>query len=82
MKTVTLYSTEGCHLCEMASALYEQLEVEAELEVVDIAYDDKLFESYGVTIPVLNFEGSEINWPFDIEQLSSWLEKNGITYHK
>ena len=77
---LTLYSTEGCHLCEMAFQLTEQLNISHHVNVVDIAFDECLFSRYGVTIPVLNFEGDELYWPFDLEQIQSWLDKNGITY--
>ena len=66
----------------MAFELTQQLEIE--VTVVDIAFDDTLFERYGVTIPVLNFQGNELelHWPFDSSQLQIWLFNNGITYHK
>lgn len=78
---ITLYSTEGCHLCEMAFALTQQLNISTHIEIVDIAFDDELFSRYGVTIPVLNYQGKELNWPFDLEQLQVWLSDNGITYN-
>ncbi|GAM57415.1 thiol-disulfide isomerase and thioredoxin [Vibrio ishigakensis] len=55
------------------------VELGADVEVVDIAFDDELFSRYGVTIPVVNLNGEELNWPFTIETLNSWLEINGIT---
>lgn len=76
---ITLYSTEGCHLCEMAFALTQQLHISDQVEIIDIAFDDELFSRYGVTIPVLSYQGNELNWPFDLEQLQVWLENNGIT---
>ncbi|MCG9597431.1 glutaredoxin family protein [Vibrio sp. Isolate25] len=79
---ITLYSTEGCHLCEMAYDLCQQAKVSQDVEIVDIAFDDELFSRYGVTIPVLNINGEELNWPFDLQELQHWLEQNGITYHK
>ncbi|WP_075202589.1 glutaredoxin family protein [Vibrio mexicanus] len=78
---ITLYSTEGCHLCEMAFELTQQANVSHLVEIVDIAFDDALFSRYGVTIPVLKVDSSEINWPFDLQQLQHWLENNGITYN-
>ncbi|MGR5237795.1 glutaredoxin family protein [Vibrio alfacsensis] len=78
---LTLYSTEGCHLCEMALDLVGQVGLTEQANVVDIAFDDELFSRYGVTIPVLKYQDSELNWPFDLEQLTHWLENNGITYH-
>lgn len=78
---ITLYSTEGCHLCEMALALTQQANVSHLVEIVDIAFDDALFSRYGVTIPVLKVNDSEINWPFDLQQLQQWLDNNGITHN-
>lgn len=78
---LTLYSTEGCHLCEMAFSLITDVGLAEQTDIVDIAFDDELFFRYGVTIPVLKYQDSELNWPFDSEQLTNWLENNGITYH-
>jgi len=78
---ITLYSTEGCHLCEMALTLLQQAQLEHKVEIVDIAFDDDLFSRYGVTIPVVSYQGSELNWPFDFEELTQWLDNNGINYH-
>nr|WP_301337564.1 glutaredoxin family protein [Vibrio sp. 03-59-1] len=78
---MTLYSTEGCHLCEMAFELLQSLNLTDQVEVVDIAFDDELFSRYGVTIPVLKYQNSEINWPFGLQELQDWLNNNGITYH-
>ncbi|EHK9546987.1 TPA: glutaredoxin family protein [Vibrio alginolyticus] len=76
-----LYSTEGCHLCEMAFALVDQVGLAEQTDIIDIAFDDVLFSRYGVTIPVLKYQDSELSWPFDLEQLIHWLDNNGITYH-
>ncbi|WP_084185954.1 MULTISPECIES: glutaredoxin family protein [Vibrio] len=78
---ITLFSTEGCHLCEMALTLTQQLNINESITIVDIAFDDELFSRYGVTIPVLHYHGSELNWPFDLQQLQIWLGNNGITYN-
>lgn len=79
---ITLYSTEGCHLCEMAFSLCQSVGIDRLVEHVDIAFDDELFSRYGVTIPVLRANENELNWPFDKQQLIQWLENNGITYHQ
>ena len=81
LNVLTLYSTEGCHLCEMAFDLVSQIGLAEQTHIVDIAFDDALFSRYGVTIPVLKYQDSELNWPFDLEQLIHWLDNNGITYH-
>lgn len=64
----------------MAFDLTQQLSID--VAVVDIAFDDELFSRYGVTIPVLNYQGNELHWPFDSPQLQIWLDNNGITYNK
>lgn len=79
--SLTLYSTKGCHLCQMALELIAQAGLLETTQVVDIAFDDILFERYGVTIPVLKVAQAELNWPFDFTSLTQWLSNNGITYH-
>jgi hypothetical protein len=76
---VTLYSTEGCHLCEQALQLLNELGVHP--EVIDIAFDDSLFTQYGWVIPVVKVASHELHWPFDAQQLSQWLLSHGITHH-
>ncbi|HCD03705.1 MULTISPECIES: glutaredoxin family protein [unclassified Methylophaga] len=78
MINLQLFSTAGCHLCELAIeqvitlAIAEQIN----LHVVEIGDDDDLVEQYGVRIPVIKFsDNSEINWPFnqnDILQKIAW----------
>jgi len=70
---VTLYSTDGCHLCELAAAQLNQLAVA--FTTVDIIDSSELVDRYGTTIPVVaKNDGREINWPFDIQQLANFLE--------
>ncbi len=66
----------------MAFDLTKQLNISHQVEIIDIAFDDELFSRYGVTIPVLHYQGNELNWPFDIQQLQLWLDDNGITNNK
>ena len=66
----------------MAYELCQQAGVANQVDIIDIAFDDQLFSRYGVTIPVLNNNGKELNWPFDLQELYNWLEDNGITHHK
>jgi glutaredoxin len=53
--TITLYTKEGCHLCEDAKAALLSLgnEFEVLLEEVDITTDPAAFELYKYTIPVM-----------------------------
>lgn len=60
MSELQLFSTSGCHLCEIAEALlqqHRQRDGSITWTVVDIADDDKLFERYGWLIPVLAIVG-------------------------
>lgn len=51
---ITLYSTEGCHLCEMAYALLNEVGLTKQVDVVEIAFNDELFSRYAVTMPSLS----------------------------
>ncbi len=76
MIPIILYTTAGCHLCELADAMLQSLSVENELVIhyMEIGDDDNLTERYGLTIPVVRFEdGSELNWPFTEADLESKL---------
>lgn len=82
--TLIFYSTQGCHLCEQAFALLNEIELSCSFTVVDIAFDDVLFLRYGVTIPVISFQHENglvidsIAWPFDLQKLKTWLSIHGI----
>lgn len=74
-----LLSTDGCHLCEVAKSLLEQLKLAH--EVVDIIEEQQLVELYGDKIPVLMAEGAEqaLFWPFQQEQVKQYIEFYGIS---
>jgi hypothetical protein len=67
--TLILYGTEGCHLCDEASALLRQLGLA--WQTIDIAEDDALLECYGTRIPVLSRPDNEdeLDWPFPREKI-------------
>lgn len=71
-----LYSSEGCHLCEQALALYEQVHTLNELTVIDIVEDDKLVELYGISIPVLEKADNEekLFWPFTADDICQLIK--------
>jgi len=76
MIAVSLYTTAGCHLCELADAILTSVSVKHQLAIdyVEIGDDDLLVERYGTTIPVVQFEdGSELNWPFTESELNTKL---------
>lgn len=60
--TVKLYMRQRCHLCEEAKALLEELQQKWQFDIfeVDIDQDDDLIERYGITIPVIELNGEEI----------------------
>ncbi|SIS61817.1 glutaredoxin family protein [Neptunomonas antarctica] len=79
MKSFLLFSTQACHLCEQAEALLvSSLDPGLhQIDVIDIAYDDQLLETYGERIPVLQNEqtNAELDWPFDAHQLRLFINK-------
>jgi len=76
MVAFTLYSTEGCHLCELAEGLLTHFPAYSYTKM-DIVHDENLMALYGVQIPVLKHEQSkkELAWPFDTESLGHWLSQ-------
>jgi len=68
-RTLLLYHTLGCHLCESAEQLVAPLAAERgwQVESKEISGDDALIARYGVRIPVLHDPrtGRELGWPFD-----------------
>lgn len=75
-----LYTSVGCHLCEKAEALIEEVLGAGQTRVLpmEISDSDDLVASYGLRIPVLagtNREGEwcELGWPFDRDDLVAFL---------
>jgi glutaredoxin len=78
MTRVTLYSKPGCHLCDDARAIVQQ--VCAELGVgwteVDITQDDQLFTEYAEQIPVTVVDGKQHDfWRVDPARLRKALSR-------
>jgi hypothetical protein len=74
--TVVVYGRVGCHLCEDALTLIEQVRsrVPFVLEQRDIESDDEWFKRYLERIPVVEVEGQEVFELFvDAEQLEQML---------
>jgi hypothetical protein len=72
IKSLILYSTEGCHLCESAERLLRSMPElrRTTVDVVDIVDDDVLFSRYGTTIPVVATDaGAELEWPFNADDV-------------
>ena len=62
MRTVTLYSRPGCHLCDEARDSLENVrrQVEFELREIDIETDDALHRAYLERIPVVELDGEHL----------------------
>ena len=61
MKSVTLYTREGCGLCDKAHSLLVRLnrEIRFSLEVVDIDRNMEAHDRYWLRIPVVLVDGAE-----------------------
>jgi glutaredoxin len=62
MRTVTLYSRPGCHLCDDARDALHRVRARAPfaLDEVDIEHDDALHARYLERIPVIALDGEEL----------------------
>jgi len=76
MTSVILYTTAGCHLCDLASDLLLQANQASPLTIhyTEIGDDDDLVAKYGTTIPVVEFANSrQLNWPFTLDDILSQI---------
>ena len=62
MTTVVLYARDGCHLCNEARGVIEEVRrtVPFTFTEVDIETDDTLVRDYGIRIPVVTVDGEEL----------------------
>lgn len=79
MISLVLYSTTGCHLCELAEEQLREAQKHVDLnwrwtEIVDSAV---LMERYSLRIPVVAepVSGAELGWPFGQGELQAWLRQ-------
>jgi hypothetical protein len=75
VKTLSLYSRPGCHLCEeMEAELQPLLAGRAVIETVDISDDPGLERRYGIRIPVLADGEQELSgYPLDRDRVEQYL---------
>ena len=75
-RVVTVYSREGCHLCEEAIAALRALgRGDIRLEVIDIDSDDELLRRYLERIPVIALDGTELyDFHLDVDDLNQRLD--------
>lgn len=78
MTTLILYTTSGCHLCELADAILQTLASQYQLTIIptEIGDDDALVARYGIRIPVVQFaDNSDIGWPFNQQDIENRLKE-------
>ena len=75
MKRLTLYSRPGCHLCELLlEELAPLLGPETQVETVDVSEDPELERRYGLRIPVLVSDDTELSsYPLDRPRVERFL---------
>ena len=64
MRTLTLYTSPGCHLCDEARDAIMRLRDEGatfELNEIDIERDDELHRTYLERIPVVALDGELVS---------------------
>ncbi|MCQ6275683.1 glutaredoxin family protein [Bacillus sp. V3B] len=61
---ITLYTRNGCHLCEQAKDVIDDLRnhIDFDYEECDIALNDDWTEKYGLMIPVVMVDRKEIQY--------------------
>ena len=80
MKTVTLYTRPGCHLCDDArtALLWLQQRTPFRLNEIDIESDDALHRAYLERIPVIDVDGEHVSDYFlDEVALTARLNSDG-----
>jgi glutaredoxin len=79
MTTITIYSRQGCHLCDDAQITLESLreELNFEIEVIDIDQDAELIKLYSDQVPVIHIDGIHHDfYKVDPLRFRSSLEKH------
>ena len=75
MKSLILYGTKGCHLCDKAEAILKPFcGPRLTVQYRDIADDESLVDQLGEKIPVLESEdGRRLFWPFSPLDINRFL---------
>ncbi len=81
MTELLFYTTSGCHLCEHAETLLQQVagQTPITIQAIDIGNDEQLVARYGIKIPVLvaAASGRELCWPFSVNDIENLLTARG-----
>jgi glutaredoxin len=79
MELVTIYSRKGCHLCEEALQVLQEMKNELKFEIVEIFIDgdEELEKQFGEQVPVTLIDGVHHDyWRVDPIRFKSSLEKH------
>ncbi len=82
MRTITLYTRPGCHLCEDAADLLERLARRIPITIVEVNILDNvdLFERFKHSIPVVAIAGGPtLAAPIRAEDLERALIADGVS---
>lgn len=62
MRTLTLYTRPGCHLCEQALLVLDKVQADVRFQLVerDISAEQELHSAYFDRIPVVDLDGEEL----------------------
>jgi len=79
MTKVTIYSRQGCHLCDDAFNTLESMreELNFEIDVINIDIDPELIKLYSDQVPVIHIDGEHHDfYKVDPVRFKSSLEKH------
>jgi glutaredoxin len=77
-RQVVFYTRPGCHLCDDARAVLLEARARTwfDLQEVDIETSDALVREYGLRIPVVAIDGSEVfEYTVDPDEFAAWLHR-------
>ena len=74
---LTLYTRQGCHLCEAAEQVVRAVAADrAEIELIDIDAHPDIVDRYTVRVPVVAIDGVEVaEYEVDPAQLQALLSR-------
>ena len=80
VRTLLLYTTLGCHLCEQAKEILWPILAKhnIRLQEVEISDSEELMGKFATAIPVIQFSSSDqsLAWPFSVEQVDVFVQSN------
>jgi glutaredoxin len=79
MTEITIYSRQGCHLCDDAFNTLESMrkELNFKIEVIDIDQDAELIKLYSDQVPVIHIDGQHHDfYKVDPTRFRSSLERH------